>query len=180
MARIESVIKRDGSLVPFNQEKIVFAVYRAAVAVGGRDKAEAEAVAHDAVARLSGGTSTSYSVEEIQDAVEKSLKNERLKTDLITNVSHDIKTPLTSIINYVDLLKRENFNDPKIKGYLDILEAKAQRLKTLTEDVVEASKVSSGNMVLEFMDVNLVEMINQTAGEFAEKFAAKNSATLNR
>ncbi|MRN26971.1 sensor histidine kinase, partial [Romboutsia ilealis] len=70
--------------------------------------------------------------------------------------------------------KRENFNDPKIKGYLDILEAKAQRLKTLTEDVVEASKVSSGNIVLEFMDVNLVEMINQTAGEFAEKFAAKN------
>ena len=62
----------------------------------------------------------------------------------------------------VDLLKRENFNDPKIKGYLDILEAKAQRLKTLTEDVVEASKVSSGNIVLEFMDVNLVEMINQS------------------
>ena len=110
----------------------------------------------------------------LQRAVEEGMKSERLKTDLITNVSHDIKTPLTSIINYVDLLKRENFNDPKIKGYLDILEAKAQRLKTLTEDVVEASKVSSGNIVLEFMDVNLVEMINQTAGEFAEKFAAKN------
>lgn len=110
----------------------------------------------------------------LQRAVEEGMKSERLKTDLITNVSHDIKTPLTSIINYVDLLKRENFNDPKIQGYLDILEAKAQRLKTLTEDVVEASKVSSGNIVLEFMDVNLVEMINQTAGEFAEKFGAKN------
>ena len=110
----------------------------------------------------------------LQRAVEEGMKSERLKTDLITNVSHDIKTPLTSIINYVDLLKRENFNDPKIQGYLDILEAKAQRLKTVTEDVVEASKVSSGNIVLEFMDVNLVEMINQTAGEFAEKFGAKN------
>lgn len=106
-------------------------------------------------------------------AVEKSMRDERLKTDLITNVSHDIKTPLTSIINYVDLLKRENFEDPKIKGYLDILEMKAQRLKTLTEDVVEASKVSSGNITLEYMDVDLVEMLNQTIGEFSEKMEAK-------
>ena len=110
----------------------------------------------------------------LQRAVEVGMKNERLKTDLITNVSHDIKTPLTSIINYVGLLKRENFEDPKIQGYLDVLETKAQRLKTLTEDVVEASKVSSGNITLEMMDVNLVEMINQTEGEFTEKFAAKN------
>lgn len=107
-------------------------------------------------------------------AVEASMKNERLKTDLITNVSHDIKTPLTSIINYVDLLKRENFEDPKIRGYLDVLEAKAQRLKTLTEDVVEASKVSSGNITLEFMNINLVEMIQQTSGEFEEKFKNRN------
>lgn len=110
----------------------------------------------------------------LNKAVEEGMKNERLKTDLITNVSHDIKTPLTSIINYVDILKRENIQDPKIRGYLDILEAKAQRLKTLTEDVVEASKVSSGNIVLEYMDVDLVEMIQQTEGEFAEKFAARN------
>lgn len=109
----------------------------------------------------------------LQRAVEEGMKSERLKTDLITNVSHDIKTPLTSIINYVALLKREDFEDPKVQSYLDILETKAQRLKTLTEDVVEASKVSSGNIVLEFMDVNLVEMINQTAGEFAEKFEQK-------
>ncbi|EGN35201.1 hypothetical protein HMPREF0988_02827 [Lachnospiraceae bacterium 1_4_56FAA] len=106
-------------------------------------------------------------------AVEAGIKSERLKTDLITNVSHDIKTPLTSIINYVDLLKRENFDDPKIQGYLEILEAKSQRLKTLTEDVVEASKVSSGNITLEMMDVNLVEMTNQTIGEFSEKMEAK-------
>lgn len=109
----------------------------------------------------------------LQNAVEKSMRDERLKTDLITNVSHDIKTPLTSIINYVDLLKRENFDDPKVKGYLDILEMKAQRLKTLTEDVVEASKVSSGSITLEFMDVDLVEMLNQTIGELSEKMEAR-------
>lgn len=107
-------------------------------------------------------------------AVEGAMKNERLKTDLITNVSHDIKTPLTSIINYVAILKQSDIADPKIQGYLDILEAKAQRLKTLTEDVVEASKVSSGNISLEYMDVDLVEMIQQTEGEMAEKFEARN------
>lgn len=106
--------------------------------------------------------------------VEEAMKNERLKTDLITNVSHDIKTPLTSIINYVAILKQSDIADPKIQGYLDILEAKAQRLKTLTEDVVEASKVSSGNISLEYMDVDLVEMIQQTEGEMAEKFEARN------
>lgn len=107
-------------------------------------------------------------------AVEEAMKNERLKTDLITNVSHDIKTPLTSIINYVAILKQSDIADPKIQGYLDILEAKAQRLKTLTEDVVESSKVSSGNISLEYMDVDLVEMIQQTEGEMAEKFEARN------
>ena len=107
-------------------------------------------------------------------AVEEAMKNERLKTDLITNVSHDIKTPLTSIINYVAILKQSDIADPKIQGYLDILEAKAQRLKTLTEDVVEAFKVSSGNISLEYMDVDLVEMIQQTEGEMAEKFEARN------
>lgn len=106
--------------------------------------------------------------------VEEAMKNERLKTDLITNVSHDIKTPLTSIINYVAILKQSDIADPKIQGYLDILEAKAQRLKTLTEDVVEVSKVSSGNISLEYMDVDLVEMIQQTEGEMAEKFEARN------
>lgn len=110
----------------------------------------------------------------LQNAVNEMMKSERLKTDLITNVSHDIKTPLTSIINYVDLLKRENIADAKIQGYIQILEKKAQRLKTLTEDVVEASKVSSGNITLQYMDVNLVEMVNQTIGEFSEKFDAKN------
>ena len=116
----------------------------------------------------------------LEQAVQESVKNERMKTDLITNVSHDIKTPLTSIINYVDILKRSNIADEKIQGYLDILEAKAQRLKTLTEDVVEASKVSSGNISLEYMDVDLRELVQQTEGELAEKFAARNlSVVLN-
>lgn len=106
-------------------------------------------------------------------AIDEAMRNERLKTDLITNVSHDIKTPLTSIINYVDILKRSDIEDEKIRGYLDILEAKAQRLKTLTEDVVEASKVSSGNITLEYMDMDLKELIQQTQGEMTEKFDAR-------
>ena len=109
-------------------------------------------------------------------AVDEAMRNERLKTDLITNVSHDIKTPLTSIINYVDILKRSDIADEKIRGYLDILEAKAHRLKTLTEDVVEASKVSSGNITLEYMDVDLRELIRQTEGELSEKFSARDLA----
>lgn len=112
--------------------------------------------------------------EGLDAAVEAGMKNERLKTDLITNVSHDIKTPLTSIINYIDLMKRENIQDPKIQSYLEVLEAKAQRLKTLTEDVVEASKVSSGNIVLNCMKLNLTEIIQQTSGEFAEKFEKRD------
>lgn len=79
----------------------------------------------------------------IEVALEDRIKSERLKTELITNVSHDIKTPLTSIINYVDLIKRENIENEKVKEYIEILESKSHRLKRLTEDLVEASKVSS-------------------------------------
>lgn len=108
------------------------------------------------------------------------MKNERLKTDLITNVSHDIKTPLTSILNYVGILRQTDPADPKVHDYLNILEEKAQRLKTLTEDVVEASKVSSGNISLEYMDLDLSEMIQQTQGELEEKFEARNLAIRHR
>ena len=107
----------------------------------------------------------------IKRAVETSMKDEKMKADLITNVSHDIKTPLTSIINYVDLLKRENIQDERISGYIDILEQKSQRLKQLTDDLVEASKISSGNIVLNFEKINLVELVNQSIGEFEDKFA---------
>lgn len=106
----------------------------------------------------------------LEMALQEKMKSERLKTDLITNVSHDIKTPLTSIINYVNLIKRENIQDPKILMYLDVLDQKSMRLKTLIEDLVEASKASSGNMKLEFSDIDLIEMAYQTNGEFEEKF----------
>lgn len=107
----------------------------------------------------------------IRKAVETSMKDEKMKADLITNVSHDIKTPLTSIINYVDLLKRENINDERINGYIDILDQKSQRLKQLTDDLVEASKISSGNIVLNFEKINIVELVNQSIGEFEDKFS---------
>ena len=109
----------------------------------------------------------------LKAAVKERMKNERMQADLITNVSHDIKTPLTSIINYVDLLKRENIEDPKIKGYIDILDRKSQRLKQLAEDLVEASKVSSGNVKLEFVVLNLNELIQQVNGEFDERLTAR-------
>jgi signal transduction histidine kinase len=102
-------------------------------------------------------------------SVMESMKNERMQTDLITNVSHDIKTPLTSIINYVELLKRENIENEKAKGYIEVLEKKSLRLKHLTEDLVEASKISTGNIKLEFMQLHMQEMIYQAGGEFADK-----------
>lgn len=111
--------------------------------------------------------------DSVKNAVETSMKDERLKTDLITNVSHDIKTPLTSIINYVDLIKRENVQNPKVREYIEVLDAKSQRLKQLTDDLVEASKISSGNIVLAWEKINLIELLNQTIGEFSEKFEEK-------
>ena len=109
----------------------------------------------------------------LSSAVEKSVRDERLKSDLITNVSHDIKTPLTSIINYVDLLKREDIQNERAKNYIAILEDKALRLKHLTDDLVEASKISSGNIKLELNRLNFQELIQQTNGEFSEKFENK-------
>lgn len=146
----------------------------------------------DAIARIAGGD-TSYQMSTdglsnkeldiackinqigtgLEHALQEKVKSERLKADLITNVSHDIKTPLTSIINYVDLIKREHVPNEKVQEYLSVLEQKSQRLKTLTEDLVEASKASSGNLKLDMHRIDLVEMIWQTSGEFEEKFAAR-------
>lgn len=106
-------------------------------------------------------------------SVTESMKNERMQTDLITNVSHDIKTPLTSIINYVELLKRENIENERARGYIDILEQKSYRLKHLTEDLVEASRISSGNIELEMTQIEMREMLYQAGGEFADKFEEK-------
>ncbi|MCI9177841.1 MAG: sensor histidine kinase [Clostridia bacterium] len=109
----------------------------------------------------------------LSNAVNESLKSERLKTELITNVSHDIKTPLTSIINYVDLLKKEKMPNEKCTEYLMILDNKSQRLKKLTEDLVEASKASSGNIKLQIEKINVIELIKQVSGEFEDRFQAR-------
>lgn len=111
--------------------------------------------------------------EGLLRAVDDSTKNERMKADLITNVSHDIKTPLTSIINYVNLMKLEQTDNERIQGYLTILDEKSQRLKQLTEDLVEASRISSGNIKLDMQVIDLVELVYQTSGEFNEKFEKK-------
>ena len=110
------------------------------------------------------------------NAIKESLKSERLKTELITNVSHDIKTPLTSIINYVDLLKQENIQNEKAKEYIEVLDNKSQRLKKLIEDLVEASKASSGNIKINKEVLNVKELLDQVTGEFEDKF---NSRGLN-
>ena len=109
----------------------------------------------------------------LNNAIQESIKSERLKTELITNVSHDIKTPLTSIINYVDLLKQENIDNKKIEEYIQILDSKSQRLKKLTEDLVEASKASSGAIKLHLEKININELIKQSIGEFEDRFNSK-------
>lgn len=111
--------------------------------------------------------------EGIRKAVRTSMKDEQMKTDLITNVSHDLKTPLTSIISYVDLLKRLKIEEEPAKTYIDILDGKSQRLKQLTDDLVEVSKISSGNIELKREELNLAELLNQSLGEFSEKLEAK-------
>ena len=109
----------------------------------------------------------------LRHALQEQMKSERMKADLITNVSHDLKTPLTSIINYVDLLKREELHNEKANKYLEVLDQKSQRLKQLTEDLVEASRASSGNVVLDIRRIDVKELLMQTSGEFVERFEAK-------
>lgn len=113
-----------------------------------------------------------------ENAIQDRMKSERMKIELITNVSHDIKTPLTSIINYVDLLKKENINNEQAKEYIEILDSKSQRLKKLTEDLVEASKVSTGNISLNLEKINVVELVKQATGEFEDKFKKRGLETI--
>ena len=108
-----------------------------------------------------------------KQAAEKQMRSERMKTELITNVSHDIKTPLTSIINYVDLLKKPHTEEDHA-AYLDVLDRQSLRLKKLVDDLVDMSKASSGNMIVEFGQVDAVEAINQALGEFADKLEQVN------
>ncbi len=117
-------------------------------------------------------------------ALEERLKSERFKTELITNVSHDLKTPLTSIVNYVDLLKTERMqaevDNTKVDEYIAVLDRQSSRLRKLTEDLVEASKASTGNLEVNPSPIELGEMISQTEGEYAEKLAAKGLALIVR
>jgi len=101
----------------------------------------------------------------INTAVEERMKSERLKTELITNVSHDIRTPLTSIITYTDLLEHEGLDSQKAPDYLDVLKQKSQRLKTLTDELFEAAKAATGNIDVNLTDLNVVSLINQVLGE---------------
>ena len=114
--------------------------------------------------------SLKHTKEGMALAVEKNIKNERFKTELITNVSHDLKTPLTSIINYVDLLRKEDPNSEKAKEYLNIVDNRSQRLKKLVEDLIEVSKASTGNVKVNLTAVDIEEFINQANGEFVDRF----------
>ena len=103
--------------------------------------------------------------------MEERLRSERFKAELITNVSHDLKTPLTSIINYVDLLKKVEITEPKALEYLEVLDRKSQRLKKLTEDLVEASKASTGTLPVSLERLDFGQLVQQALGEYEEKFA---------
>ena len=108
----------------------------------------------------------------IQKAVDEQTRAERMKTELITNVSHDIKTPLTSIVNYVDLLEKEDIQPEKAKEYVDVLHRQSARLKKLTEDLVEASKASSGCLPVHLARTDVNVLLSQLAGDYLEKLEA--------
>ena len=107
-------------------------------------------------------------------AIQNEMKNQRLKVDLISNVSHDIKTPLTSMITYVDLMKKEELNNEKALEYLTIIDQKTQRLKKLTDDLFEAAKASSGAIKVNMEKIEMVSLINQVLGEIDDKLNAAN------
>ena len=109
--------------------------------------------------------------EGMSNAVEAQLRSERMKTELITNVSHDIKTPLTSIINYIDLMKKESPESETVKEYLDIMDRQSTRLKKLIEDLMEVSKASTGNITLEMADTDFNVMLEQILGEYRERLS---------
>ena len=108
----------------------------------------------------------------LEQAVQEQMKAEHLKTELITNVSHDIKTPLTSIVNYVDLLKKEDMPSPEAREYIAVLDRQSHRLKKLTEDLVEASKASSGALNVELQPTDVNVLLSQIKGEYQERLAA--------
>ena len=118
--------------------------------------------------------------QAIGNAVEERIQSERFKAELITNVSHDLKTPLTSIINYVDLLKKKGLDSPDAPAYLEVLDRKSQRLKKLTEDLVEASKASTGSLPVHLERLGMVQLFQQALGEFEEKFEQNHLTVVPR
>lgn len=126
------------------------------------------------------GENLNHIGQGMSKAVDARMKSERFKTELITNVSHDIKTPLTSIVNYVDLLKKEDIKDEKILEYIDVLDRQSTRLKKMTEDLVEASKASTGAISIDIVRTDLAELLQQSVGEYAECFGANQIETVVR
>ncbi len=114
----------------------------------------------------------------ISTAVDERMRSEHFKAELITNVSHDLKTPLTSIINYVDLLKKVDIQDPKAREYIEVLDRKSQRLKKLTEDLVEASKASTGNLTVNWERLDFKQLADQALAECGERLEAQGLAVV--
>lgn len=114
----------------------------------------------------------------MQQAVEVQMRSERMKAELITNVSHDIKTPLTSIVNYVDLLKKDGLSSPSAPEYLEVLDRQSARLKKLTEDLIEASKASTGNIPVQLERTDVHVLLSQAVGEYGEKLQAQQLETV--
>ena len=117
---------------------------------------------------------------EYDKANEEKIRAERFKSELIANVSHDIRTPLTAIISYVDLLKALPVDNPDFAAYTDILDKKAARLKTLIDDLMEASKAGTGNLSVELREIDLTEIVGQIAGEFDDQFGARDLSLVLR
>lgn len=140
------------------------------IAETGKPKTELDKFAED-INQIAEATST---------AVQNELKNQRMKTDLISNVSHDLKTPLTSMISYLDILKKEGLDSPNAEEYLDIVNEKTHKLKILTEDLFEAAKASSGNVPCEIRTIDLDQMIEQEIAEFADIFADRNLEVIRK
>ncbi len=112
--------------------------------------------------------------EGLEKSIETQLRSERMKSELITNVSHDLKTPLTSIINYIELIKKEDVTPEHVNDYIKVLDQKSKRLKILIEDLFEASKASSGNLELNMENIDIVQLIRQSIGEMEEKLTNSN------
>ncbi len=169
-------------LIPFYQGAVLYAICRwikqwrtiraaaSQVAEGNVDcQIDTKGMYHDLKEHAEQLNSLS---DGLNKAVNERMKSEHFKSELITNVSHDLKTPLTSIINYVDLLKKTDIQDPKALEYIEVLDRKSQRLKKLTEDLVEASKASTGNLTVNREHLNVGQLADQALAEYADRLAA--------